>query len=101
MRHGSNTTTIRIIGHLANIVSLDNQRKNIHLKNYKHPRPTKVRATIQNWKQMMIVTFHKNRMLVYRIFAKNTNVNFEVYLDFESSNTHRDKITRDSKTYNT
>jgi hypothetical protein len=47
-----------------------------------HPKPTKVRATIQDWKQMMIVAFHKNRVLGYRILPKNTNVNFEVYLDF-------------------
>lgn len=32
----------------------------------------------------MIVAFHKNRVLGYRILAKNTNVNFEVYLDFLS-----------------
>ena len=28
--------------------------------------------------------FHKNRVLGYRILAKNSNVNFEVYLDFLS-----------------
>jgi hypothetical protein len=33
---------------------------------------------------MMIVAFHKNRVLGYRILAKNTNVNFEIYLDFLS-----------------
>ncbi len=33
---------------------------------------------------MMKVAFHKNRLLGYRILAKNTNVNFEVYLDFLS-----------------
>ncbi len=33
---------------------------------------------------MMIVAFHKNRVLGYRILPKNTNVNFEVYLDFLS-----------------
>jgi transposase len=49
-----------------------------------YPRPTKVRATIQDWKQMMIVTFHKNRVLDHRILARNTNVNFEIYLDFLS-----------------
>jgi uncharacterized protein YpmS len=32
----------------------------------------------------MIVAFHKNRVLDYRILAKNTNVNFEVYLKFLS-----------------
>ena len=32
----------------------------------------------------MIVAFHKNRVLGYTILAKNTNVNFEVYLDFLS-----------------
>jgi histone-lysine N-methyltransferase SETMAR len=48
------------------------------------PRPTKVRPTIQDWKQMMKVTFHKNWVLGYRILAENTNVNFEVYLDFLS-----------------
>jgi transposase len=33
---------------------------------------------------MMIVAFHKNRVLGYRILAKNTIVNFEVYFDFLS-----------------
>ncbi len=33
---------------------------------------------------MMKVTFHKNWVLGYRILAENTNVNFEVYLDFLS-----------------
>jgi histone-lysine N-methyltransferase SETMAR len=33
---------------------------------------------------MMIVAFHKNLVLGYRILPKNTNVNFEVYLDFLS-----------------
>jgi hypothetical protein len=33
---------------------------------------------------MMIVAFHKNQVLGNRILAKNTNVNFEVYLDFMS-----------------
>ncbi len=32
----------------------------------------------------MIVAFHKNRVLGYTILAKNTNVNFEIYLDFLS-----------------
>ncbi len=32
----------------------------------------------------MIVAFHKNRVLGYRILAKNTIVNFEVYLHFLS-----------------
>jgi hypothetical protein len=32
----------------------------------------------------MIVAFHKNRVLNYRILEKNSNINFEVYLDFLS-----------------
>jgi hypothetical protein len=32
----------------------------------------------------MIVAFHKNRVLGYRILAKITSLNFEIYLDFSS-----------------
>jgi len=32
----------------------------------------------------MTVTFHQNRVLAYQTLTKNTNVNFEVYLDFFS-----------------
>ena len=47
-------------------------------------RPTKVRATIDNWKVMMIVAFHQNRVFGYRILPKNTNVDFQEYIDFLS-----------------
>ena len=30
----------------------------------------------------MIVAFHQNRIFGYRILPKNTNVNFQVYIDF-------------------
>ena len=47
-------------------------------------RPTKVRATIDNWKVMMIVAFHQNRVFGYRILPKNKRVDFQVYIDFLS-----------------
>ena len=37
---------------------------------------------MQNWKVMMIVAFHENQVFGYRILPKNTNVNFEVYINF-------------------
>ena len=43
-----------------------------------------VRATMSDWKVMMIIAFHQNRVLAYQTLTKNTNVNFEVYLDFFS-----------------
>jgi histone-lysine N-methyltransferase SETMAR len=33
---------------------------------------------------MMIVAFHQNRVLGYRILEKNKNINHEIYLDFLS-----------------
>ena len=61
-------------------------------------RPTKVRATISDWKVMMIVAFQQNRIIAYQILPKNTNVNFEVYLNFLSQVLHREinkhRVTR-------
>jgi histone-lysine N-methyltransferase SETMAR len=37
---------------------------------------------------MMIVAFHKNRILAFRILPKNINVNFEVYYEFLSQVLH-------------
>jgi len=31
---------------------------------------------------MMIVAFHQNQIFGYRILPKNTNVNFQVHIDF-------------------
>jgi hypothetical protein len=53
-------------------------------------RPTKVRSTISDWKVMMIVAFHQNRVIAYQILPKNTNVNFEVHLNFLSQVLHRE-----------
>ncbi len=52
-------------------------------------RPTKVGAAMSDWKVMMILAFHQNRILAYQILAKNTKVNFEVYLNFLSEVLHR------------
>ncbi len=32
--------------------------------------------------KVMIVAFHENRVFGYRILPKNTNVNFEIYINF-------------------
>jgi hypothetical protein len=45
---------------------------------------------MSDWKVVMIVAFHQNRVLVYQVLPKNTNVNFEVYLDFLSEVLHRE-----------
>lgn len=47
-------------------------------------RPKKVKGSLRDWKQMMIVAFHQNRVIAYKILPKNTNVNFEVYHEFLS-----------------
>jgi hypothetical protein len=49
-----------------------------------------VRSTISDWMVMMIVAFHQNRVIAYQILPKNTNVNFEVYLNFLSQVLHRE-----------
>jgi histone-lysine N-methyltransferase SETMAR len=43
---------------------------------------------MSDWKVMMIVAFHQNRIIVYRILPQNVNVNFEVYLSFLSEVLH-------------
>ena len=45
-------------------------------------RPTRVRTTLRDWKVMMIVAFHRNRVLGYQILARNVNVDNNVYLEF-------------------
>jgi transposase len=44
---------------------------------------------MSDWKLMMKIAFHQNRILAYQILPKNTNVNFEVYLNFLSEVLHR------------
>jgi len=46
---------------------------------------------MSDWKIMMIVAFHQNLVLAYQTLPKNTNVNFEVYLNFLSEVLHRAK----------
>jgi hypothetical protein len=43
---------------------------------------------------MMIVEFHQNRVNAYQVLPKNTNVNFEVYLNFLSEVLHRETNKR-------
>jgi hypothetical protein len=54
---------------------------------------------------MMTGAFHQNQVLGYRVLARNTNVNFEIYLDFLSQvilpaikrlRTHRPIILHDN-----
>ena len=37
---------------------------------------------MQDWKLMMIVAFHENRVFGYRILPEKINVNFEIYINF-------------------
>ena len=90
--------TLLTIGHLDNTASQDKNRKKIknnfckfYLSNNPinfYARPTKVKTLIADFKQMLIVAFHKNRMLAYKIIPKNQNINFEIYHEFLSQTLH-------------
>jgi [histone H3]-lysine36 N-dimethyltransferase SETMAR len=90
--------TLLTIGHLDNTASQDKNRKKnknnfckFYLSNNPinfYARPTKVKTSIADFKQMLIVAFHKNRVLAYKIIPRNQNINFEIYHEFLSQTLH-------------
>jgi hypothetical protein len=51
-------------------------------------RPTKVKASIGDWKMILIAAFHKRRIIAWQFLPRNVMVNYANYLEFLENRLH-------------